>query len=1218
VTEEQIFLAALDRPDAVARNAYLGEACGENASLRQQVEALLASHFKSGEFLDIPAAAQIHVGTGDDCAVTIQRNAMLADNQPVDESDSLEFLVPSTRPDSLGRIGHYEVLQVLGKGGFGIVFRAFDDVLQRVVAVKVMAPQLAATSPARKRFLREARTSAQVRHDNVVQVYEVGEQPLPYLVMEFIPGETLQQRIDRMGPLDVPETVRIGRQIAEGLAAAHATDLIHRDIKPGNVLLEGGQHKVKITDFGLARAADDASMTQSGTIAGTPMYMAPEQVVGQTLDQRADLFSLGSVLYQMVAGRPPFRANTTVAVLKRVAEDTPRNIREVIPETPQWLCDIIAKLHAKKPDDRYQSAREVADVLADCEEQLKQNSRLRDFSRIPQAKSVPRRSIPKRWTAAAVVLLIVLAGWFGSTPVLYFSNRGELKLMPEEGLISVIVLENNEGDLVADKLHTPMTDWLDLTEKSHTLKLPPGRYQLNVSTWPAGTRVSQWAISNTGPFGSEQVTVPVINSSAIVTVERGHRVTLRAVISKPVVVPTPVAVAPATTDGWVQLFNGKDLTGWQTLPEQPGTWEVKDGILRGTKRQSHLFSTRNDYGNFHLRAEVKINLGGDSGILFRAPLELRRGRTPSEFGIPGCYEAELQQNRIHSRPTGSISEASGDAPPTILGRVLDTSLTEPDEWFTYEVIAENNHFITKINGSEAANCSDLQGKHQTGHLALQVWQANTLVQFRKIEIKELPASNSPSSALAKRRFASDEWIDVIPLIDPQLDKWDMRLTGKNQWRIEHGELVVGDADNQPSKLLLPLDADFRPSFECELEFTRREGDLGFNLNFPTTSGDTSVNVYALSKRGIFLRMPRTGVTQIAEGPQIETGKRTTFHVTVERQEVGDRIGVSINGELVGTWTGDRNELASLNNEGYPHKRRLSLWVYGGGNEFVFHRIRVRMLHGGVADALRPVPSALPPAVAKPESPPTFKNSLGMEFVIVPKGKSWLGGGKDKLGDQEVEFPADFYLGKYEVTQEEWTQVMGENPSHFSRTGEGKDAVKDIPDADLQRFPVEMVSWDQCQLFVEGLNKLEKQTGWIYRLPTELEWEHACRGGGGRPAPEYEFDYYFGQPTNTLLQDQANFNFSDEAQARTCQVGSYKPNRLGLDDMHGNVWEWCQNEVIDQGVSKRPSLGGGWEVDSGNGRAWFRRTPHLPSQRHPTVGLRLARVPSDAPAPAAEE
>src|SRR3954469_15504319 len=291
-----------------------------------------------------------------------------------------------------------EALQVLGRGGFGIVFRAFDDVLHRVVAVKGLSPQMAATAPARKRFLRGARSSAQVRHENVVQTYEIGEQPLPYIAMEFIPGETLQQRLQRGGPVGPAEVVRIGRQIAEGLAAAHATDLIHRDIKPGNVLLEGGHQKVKITDFGLARTADDASISQSGLIAATPMYMAPEQAEGHTLDQRADLFSLGSVLYQMVSGRPPFRANSTVAVLKRVAENTPRDIREIIPETPQWLCAVISKLHAKNPDERYQSARELAGVLADCEAQLNAHAKVKDLTLVPRGRAVS--SGRRKWAAA--------------------------------------------------------------------------------------------------------------------------------------------------------------------------------------------------------------------------------------------------------------------------------------------------------------------------------------------------------------------------------------------------------------------------------------------------------------------------------------------------------------------------------------------------------------------------------------------------------------------------------------------------------------------------------------------------------------------------------------------------------------------------------------------------------------------------------------------------
>jgi serine/threonine protein kinase len=252
---QAVFLAAteIDGPDERAK--FLDGACDGDPELKSRVEALLRGHDQPDSLLDHPAVAPS--GPAFKTTVAIGHE----DGAATDDEVRLGFLAPATRPDSLGRIGHYEVLQVLGQGGFGIVFRAFDDVLHRVVAVKVLSPQMAATSPARKRFLREARSSAAVRHENVVQVHEVAEHPLPYLVMEFIPGETLQQKLDRVGPLDVPEVLQIGRQIAAGLAAAHEHDLIHRDIKPGNVLLESGPHgRAKITDFGLARAADDASI----------------------------------------------------------------------------------------------------------------------------------------------------------------------------------------------------------------------------------------------------------------------------------------------------------------------------------------------------------------------------------------------------------------------------------------------------------------------------------------------------------------------------------------------------------------------------------------------------------------------------------------------------------------------------------------------------------------------------------------------------------------------------------------------------------------------------------------------------------------------------------------------------------------------------------------------------------------------------------------------
>ncbi len=405
MTERDIFLAAIDLPDPEARRAYLDRACDADPALRERVEGLLHSHEAANSFLGTPAIAS------SDYTDTRAFDPE-ADTEPTDGDKShaglLTFLAPAGRPDSLGRLGHYEALQVLGHGGFGIVFRAFDETLHRVVAVKVLAPQMAATSPARKRFLREARSSAQVRHENVVQVHEVGETPLPYLVMEFIPGETLQQRLDRVGPLDVAEVVRIGRQLAEGLAAAHEHGLIHRDIKPGNLLLESGPRgHVKITDFGLARAADDASISQSGMVAGTPMYMAPEQAKGAHIDHRADLFSLGSVMYVMCSGRPPFRANSTLAVLKRVSEDDPRPIAEIIPEVPEWLCAVIAKLHAKNPDDRFRSAREVADILASYETQLKS---VKDPHTLPTVvHGLARRSGRRKWAAAIGALVCVAA-----------------------------------------------------------------------------------------------------------------------------------------------------------------------------------------------------------------------------------------------------------------------------------------------------------------------------------------------------------------------------------------------------------------------------------------------------------------------------------------------------------------------------------------------------------------------------------------------------------------------------------------------------------------------------------------------------------------------------------------------------------------------------------------------------------------------------------------
>lgn len=358
MSEDDIFLEALEFADPEERSKFLDSACAGNTELRAAVESLLESHDEASSFLDEPALRQmladgVASGTG-----PVRSEANLHR-----EEIDLSFLEPSTAPDSLGRLHHFEIRGVAGRGSFGIVLKAFDTKLERIVAIKIMTAEIAATSPARKRFLREARAMSAIRHENVVRVFDIKEQPRPLLVMEYVDGETLQQRIDRVGPLELPDILRIGRQVAAGLAAAHAKGLIHRDIKPANVLLENGTNNVRITDFGLARAADDASVTQSGVLAGTPLYMSPEQAEGAEIDARSDLFSLGSVLYVMCSGRPPFRAANSFAVLKRVVHEKARPIQQIIPEVPGWLVAVIDRLHEKNPKHRYAAAHQVEAAL---------------------------------------------------------------------------------------------------------------------------------------------------------------------------------------------------------------------------------------------------------------------------------------------------------------------------------------------------------------------------------------------------------------------------------------------------------------------------------------------------------------------------------------------------------------------------------------------------------------------------------------------------------------------------------------------------------------------------------------------------------------------------------------------------------------------------------------------------------------------------------------
>ncbi|HEV3342885.1 MAG TPA: protein kinase, partial [Pirellulales bacterium] len=330
---------------------------------------------------------------------------------------SLSFLGATDDPAMIGRIGSYEIRGILGRGGFGWVLKGHDRALDRVVAIKILDPAAASVGPARERFAREARAMASVSHEHVVPVYAVDTHAgLPYFVMEYVAGGSLERRLKTEGHRDVVSIVRIGLQIAQALAAAHRDGLVHRDIKPGNILLDHGTERVRVADFGLARVANEVSSTRSGVIAGTPQYMAPEQVRGEACDGQSDLFSLGAVIYELCTGHAPFRADSVYGVMQRIVHDEPRSIREQNPDIPDWLERFVLRLLEKDKPRRFASSEEVSRLLQQELAHL-QNPAVTDrpdraWSRASTASGRRRSRVAAGGLALAVVAVIVGLAFF--------------------------------------------------------------------------------------------------------------------------------------------------------------------------------------------------------------------------------------------------------------------------------------------------------------------------------------------------------------------------------------------------------------------------------------------------------------------------------------------------------------------------------------------------------------------------------------------------------------------------------------------------------------------------------------------------------------------------------------------------------------------------------------------------------------------------------------
>lgn len=516
-----------EQTEPLARHLEHCEACAE---LLQQVQFddTLSEQMRQHDTMAAPAfdplvaslverfaclANQDRTGVSDSTSEDEPNPELTAPAVPAspDASATVSFLAPPQQSDEIGRLGNYRVLKIIGGGGMGMVLQAEDPRLQRLVALKVMHPDMASKPGARERFLREARATAAIEHNHIIHIYAVDEdRGVPYLAMPLLKGMPLDQLLARGKPRKLEHILRIVREIALGLDAAHRRGLIHRDIKPGNIWIESEAGRVKILDFGLALPTGEQShLTQSGMIVGTPNFMSPEQAAGGQIDARSDLFSLGCILYRMCAGVPPFRGRDIMAILTALAVETPRLLREFNTRVPAELEALTAQLLEKEPKRRPASARDVAQAIRKIEKQLAAEAegttallnaaaapvvepmnelpaRLDPFEGIdndlssepavPKAASGKPKKLP--WIAIGLALLLLSAGVAAIVVMKVESPNGTLIVEIEGDDVETRV--KGKKLTITDKKANRTYD-LTIEGQTNPMNLPTGEYEIAVS-----------------------------------------------------------------------------------------------------------------------------------------------------------------------------------------------------------------------------------------------------------------------------------------------------------------------------------------------------------------------------------------------------------------------------------------------------------------------------------------------------------------------------------------------------------------------------------------------------------------------------------------------------------------------------------------------------------------------------------------------------------------
>jgi formylglycine-generating enzyme required for sulfatase activity/predicted Ser/Thr protein kinase len=1084
------------------------------------------------------------------------------------DAELTDFLAPPQSADELGRLGGFRILKILGHGGMGVVFQGEDPKLGRKVAIKAMLPHLAGSKSSQERFLREAKAAATLEHDHIVPILQVGEdRGAPFIVMPFLQGEPLDKYLQREQCPSLAEVLRIGRQTAQGLAAAHKKGLVHRDIKPANIWLEAETERVKILDFGLARAAADTSqLTQSGAIIGTPAYMAPEQGAGKKVDHRCDLFSFGCVLYRMCTGQMPFKGDDAVSTLVAVALEEPKAPVEIDPEVPAALSELVMRLLAKKPQDRPESAQAVVEAIQEIEadagatavprdtktQKVKSAGKTRTEAGRTQLAGKASKRPPWLWLgiggAAACGLILAAILIFWQTP------HGLVKIESDDPSIEIVFDKSGPTIKGADKEPIRLragehgilvkrgdfsfeTDKI-LIEKGKTITLKfellPGKIQLVHDGKVIGSTDIPLAKTFTNSLGMEFALVPKGKSW------------LGGFFGKP-------------GDREVEITHDFYLGKYEVTQEE---WEKVTG-------DSPSFFSRTGRGK-----EVVKDVSDDD--LKRFPVEQVSWDAAQAF-VKRLNDRAKETGWVYRLPKEAEWEYACRGGP---GDKIDSSFDYYFEKPTKKLLPEQANFGTKrtckvgsyqpnplglfdMHGNVWEWCEDLYDPKDAVKASFRAargggWdltpahcRASYRIAFRQsngygysgLRIARVPAGKEivkvvtpgetkpPVGTPLPPAFKNDLGMEFV--LVPKGKSWlggGAGIPGTKEVEIAH-DFYLGKYEVTQEEWEKITGTD--PSSFKAVAGVAKEDEKRFPVE-QVSWEDAQAFIKQVNERvkeaAWVYRLPTEAEWEYAcrGGPmkdksdsafdfylakpanQLLPGQANFDHAKGLKRtcKVGsyppNRLGLHDMHGNVEEWCADESPGDAKDPKAASERvERGGSWQHDAGHLGAAHRVtlpptaRVRVL--GLRLARVPVgkqvvkfPAEKPPV--EPKLRPTFKNTLGMEFVLVPKGKSWLGGGAGIPGTKEVEIANDFYLGKYEVTQEEWETVTGSNPSCFSRTGREKEWVKDLSDDDLKRFPVEQVSWEDAQAFIKQVNERVKEAGWVYRLPTDVEWEYACRGG----------------------------------------------------------------------------------------------------------------------------